>query len=523
MSQSHYKMPPRQKMINLMYIVLTAMLALNVSSDVLDGFTQVEDGLSRTNTNVAVRNSAVYSSLQSVAAANPEKAGRWHERAIEIREAAERMYNSIDSLKLAIVRKADGKKGTPEAIKNRENLDASSIVMLNPMTRNGEKLRLDIDDFRSLVSTVITDSVKRSGIEAMLSTEGRRENEGAPLRSWETVRFDNQPVVAAVAMLTKLQSDVLYAEGEALSSLLNSVDAGDVRVNSLSAFVIPESKFVMRGSPYSAEIVLAAVDSTARPGVVVNGNRLPDGSQHYQLATTSSGSFDYSGYLEVPAPDGSMIRHPFSSSYTVIDPSATVSATMMNVLYAGIDNPLDIAVPGFAPNAVSATMTGGTLQRTATGWVARPSAGAEKAEITVSVDGNGSSPRRQVSTTTFKVRRLPDPAAFIAGTGADGAAERFSGNRPISKASLLASKGLGAAIDDGVLNIDFKITGFETVLFDSMGNAMPEVSDGDKFSRRQLDSFRRMQRGKRFYISHIKAVGPDGVERTLNPIEVIVN
>ncbi len=523
MSQSHNRMSPRQKMINLMYIVLTAMLALNVSSDVLDGFTQVEDGLSRTNTNVAMRNQAVYASLEAAAGANPEKAGKWHERAQEIRREAAAVYATIDSLKLAIVRHADGPDGSPDNIDNRENLEASSVVMLNPMSRRGEKLRQSVDAYRTLVTTALADSVKKAGIEAMLSTESRRDNDVDAVRSWEAVKFENQPVVAAVALLTKLQSDVLYAEGEALSSLLNSVDAGDTRVNRLSAFVIPESRFVMRGSPYEADIVLAAVDTTARPAVWVNGKELPAGTSRYELPTSSSGTFDYSGYLEVPAADGSVSRHPFSSSYTVIDPTATVSATMMNVLYAGIDNPLDIAVPGVAPSGVSATMTGGTLTRTSNGWIARPAPGAEKAEITVSVEPSGHSPRRVVGTTTFKVRRLPDPGAFILLSGADGAAERYRGERPIAKASLLSSKGIGAAIDDGVLDIDFKVTGFETVFFDSMGNAMPEKSDGASFSRRQLDSFRRLSRGKRFYISRIKAVGPDGVERTLNPVEVIVN
>lgn len=517
MSQSHSRMSPRQKMINLMYIVLTAMLALNVSSDVLDGFTQVEDGLSRTNTNVAMRNDAVFATLRSASEANPEKAGRWHERALQIRSAAAAVNATIDSLKYAIVRKADGAEGDPANIDNRENLEASSVVMLNPATRRGEHLRAEIDAYREMVSGAVADSVKRAGIESMLSTAPRRESGIDALRSWESVRFENQPVVAAVALLTKLQSDVLYAEGEALSSLLQSVDAGDVRVNSLQAFVIPESRFVMRGTPYSADIVLAAVDTTARPDITIGGTALPAGQSHYTVDTRSSGTFDYSGFLELRGADGTTARHPFTSSYTVIEPTATVSATMMNVLYAGIDNPLDIAVPGVAPTDVTATMTGGTLTRAANGWTAQPAQGADKAVITVTARTPGGQ-NMTVATTEFKVRRLPDPAAYISLGD-----ERFRGDRPVPKTSLISAKGIGAAIDDGVLDIDFRVVGFETVFFDSMGNALPEVSDGAQFSRRQLDSFRRLSRGKRFYISRIRAVGPDGTERTLNPLEVIVN
>ena len=128
-----------------------------------------------------------------------------------------------------------------------------------------------------------------------------------------------------------------------------------------------------------------------------------------------------------------------------------------------------------------------------------------------------------VNTTTFRVRKLPDPVAFINIKDDKGNPVRYKGGKPIAKASLMNADGLDAAIDDDMLNIGFKVLGFETVFFDSMGNAMPEVSQGASFSQRQKDTFRRLSRGKRFYISHVRAIGPDGVERVLAPVEVIVN
>lgn len=519
MAQSNTRLSPRQKMINLMYIVLTAMLALNVSSDVLDGFTQVEDGLSRTNTNVSQRNDGIYGMLVSAADQNPEKAKVWLDKATEVRAEADRMYKFIDSLKLAIVREADGPSGDVANIQNREDLESASLVMLSPSSGKGPKLRSDIDAYRSYIETIVVDSAKRSSISAALSTAPFQRPGVLVPQSWEEAKFDNQPVVAAITLLTKLQNDVRFAEGEALATLLNQVDAGDVRVNELNAFVIPQSKLVMRGGRYTADIVLAAVDTTARPQIYIDGKLIEDG--HFELTPGASGSFDYSGYLEVPHGDGSVTRHPFTSSYTVIEPTATVSATMMNVLYAGIDNPIGISVPGVAANAVSASMTGGTLTRSGDRWIARPTAIGKDAVITVTATIDGRS--QTVNTTTFRVRRLPDPVAFISYPGSNGVSERYKGGKPIAKSTLLNASGLDAAIDDDMLNIAFRVTGFETVFFDSMGNAMPEVSDGSKFSQRQKDTFRRLSRGKRFYISRIKAVGPDGVERTLNPIEVIVN
>ena len=121
----------------------------------------------------------------------------------------------------------------------------------------------------------------------------------------------------------------------------------------------------------------------------------------------------------------------------------------------------------------------------------------------------------------FKVRRMPDPTPYIAYTDATGNPQECR-NGAIPKHVLASSNGLNAAIDDGVLNIEFNVTGFEILFFDSMGNAMPEMSDGRKFSQRQKNAFKRLGRGKRFYISNVKAIGPDGIERNLSPLEVTI-
>lgn len=509
-------------MINLMYIVLTAMLALNVSSDVLNGFTQVEEGLTRTNSNVEQRNAAILHTLEAFAEQNPDKGKPWYDKACEVRRITEGVYLQIDSIKQLIVREADGDDGDVSDIRNRDNLEAASVVMLSGSRPKGATLRMTIESYREYISSLMVDSVKRNNIQKALSTDPVLRQGTLGKQSWEESKFDNQPVVAAVTLLTKLQNDVKYAEGEALQTLLANVDAGDVRVNELNAFVIPQSRFVMRGGKYSANIVLAAVDTTQRPVVYVNGSRLGNDRGLYELSPGTTGTFDYKGYLEVPHGDGTVSRHPFQSSYTVIEPTATVSATMMNVLYAGIDNPISISVPGVAMNGVSATMTNGSLSRNGDHWVAHPSKVGEEAVVTVNADMDGR--QMTVASTKFRVRKLPDPTPYIAYKDANGNTSHYKGGgRGLSKTFLLNAPGIEAAIDDDLLNIQFKVLSFETVFFDSMGNAIPEVSQGSQFSQRQKDSFRRLSRGKRFYISRVKAVGPDGITRDLAPIEVIVN
>ncbi len=513
------RMSPRQKMINLMYIVLTAMLALNVSSDVLNGFTLVEDGLKRTNSNVSDRNAALYMQLEEFTRQNPQKGKPWLDKAADVRRQTLSLYKYIDSLKLAIVRDADGVDGKVDNILNQDNLEASSKVMVT--YGNGAKLERRLAAYRKYIAAYIADPKKQAAIQKALATEPVLQKGSMIKVPWVSGMFENMPVVASVTLLSKLQNDLLFAEGEALQTLVASVDAGDVRVNKLDAFVIPNSKLVMRGGKYSADIVLAAVDTTQRPAIFVNGRQLPANTRTYEFMAGQTGTFTYSGYLDVTRGDGTTSRYPFQSDYTVIEPTATVSATMMNVLYAGINNPISISVPGVAQNAVSATMTNGSLTRSGDHWNAHPTRVGAECVITVTATLEGRS--QTVSTSTFRVRKLPDPTAYIAYKDLKGNENHYKGSKPFAKSLLLAANGLDAAIDDDLLNVHYSVVDFETIVFDSMGNAMPEKSAGSRFSERQKTSFRRLSRGKRFYITRIRAKGPDGIVRDLSPMEVIVN
>lgn len=334
--------------------------------------------------------------------------------------------------------------------------------------------------------------------------------------------FDNMPAVAAVTLLSKLQNDIRQAESEALSNLITNVDIGDVRVNELNAYVIPNSNMVMRGGKYSANIVLAAIDTTQRPTVYVNGSKLNNDKGLLEFTAGAVGSHDYSGYIEVIRGDGTMARHPFSSSYTVMEPMATISPTMMNVLYAGIDNPISISVPGVPMNAVQANMTNGNLTRKGDTWVARPGQVGTEAVISVTAQMDGRS--QQVGSMTFRVRKLPDPSPFIPIKDAQGNTVSYKGfPKKISKAALMAAETLGAALDDDLLNVSYSVVSFSTVFYDSMGNAIPEVSNGNAFSPRQKEQFKRLKPGKTFFISEVKAKGPDGITRDIPPMQVALN
>ena len=505
----------RQKMINLMYLVFIAMVALNVSSEVLSGFVLVERSLTHTIEGAQQSNDNIMKGLSTAYAKNPSKAEPWYRKGLALTAYADSLYNEIDQLRLLIAQEADGKDANPNDVARKDDMNAPTTVMLNPLTRRGAKLRESIDAFRTYTTQMVRSDSRREHISEMLSTEG------AGGLSWEQQIFENIPTIASLTMLTKLQSDIRSVEGDVLSDLVQNIDSGDLRVNKIAAQVIPRSQLVMQGSQYEASIVLSSYDSTRVPKIVVNGTTLPESAGGiYRVTASKAGTFPISGYIETELPDGTAVKQPFQSEYYVTEPFATVAPTMMNVLYAGINNPISIAVPGVPSQNVTATMTNGTLTRQGNGWVAKPAKIGTPAVITVmakQADGRST----KMAETSLRVRALPDPLPYIQYTDANGATKRFKGGR-IAKRDLLTANGIGAAIDDDLLDVPYQVVRFQLLFFDSVGGVIPEVSNGPTFSTRQRDKIRNMAKGKRFFVSEVTARGPDGIERQIPAIEVIV-
>ena len=340
-------------------------------------------------------------------------------------------------------------------------------------------------------------------------------------------------VLMAMLALNTPTEEELGVKGKSLvekvkRSLLDEPREGDekkkdvklveLNVSEMNAFVIPEKTTLYAGERFNSQVVMAAIDSTQRPEIYVNGSRLQAADGRYSFTAGGVGEHQFSGYILMKGKDGEEIRRNFSQKYTVlpVPNSATVAADLMNVLYAGYANPISISVPGVPANAISASMSGGSFVSKGNGhFVATPSAVGR--DVTIHVTARDKGQVRSLPPFVFHVRKLPDPTAYIA-MGTD----RFRGGG-LAKANLMGATGIHAAIDDGLLDIPFKVVGFETVFFDNMGNAIPLASAGASFSARQREEFRKLYRNRRFYISHIRAVGPDGIMRTLpSSMEVIV-
>ena len=508
---------PRQRMINLMYIVLMAMLALNVSSDVLKGFSLVGESLNRTTANAMKENQTLYDKFAEQLQQNPTKVRPWYDKAMVVKQMSDSLYDFAEQLRWALAREVDGKEGNPDDLENKEDLNASNVVMLSRYTGKGQLLHDKIVAYREAMMTYIADPREKAIIASNLSTDVPR-SENSLGKDWKQYMFEEMPTIASITMLTKLQNDVRNTESEVLRVLAGNIDLKDIRVNELNAYVLPEATTLFPGQTFNSNIFMAAVDTTQRPEIYVNGKRLEtDGT--YSFTVGAPGEYSFSGYLEMPNAAGEVIRREFTQRYNVIAPpvGATVAADLMNVLYAGFENPVSVSASGVPANKITLTMTGGSLTAQGNGkYIARPEKVGE--DVTFNVTGVVNGRTQSMGTYSFKVRKLPDPTAYIA-IGSDN----FRGGR-LSKADILGAKNLGAAIDDGLLNIPFRVLGFEAVFFDRMGNTVISVSQTANFTDAQKELVRELRRGQRFYLSKVRCIGPDGIERTLpQPLEVIVN
>ena len=340
---------PRQKMINLMYVVLMAMLALNVSQDVLKGFVLVGDSLDRTITNAEKENKSIYEDFAAQLKANPTKVRPWYDRALAVKRASDSLCAMAETYKWAIARETDGKEGDPRNIQNKEDLDAAATILLNPVSQHGRKLFKQINAYRNFILSNVTDARQKAIIASNLSTDvpASPDNIG---KNWQEYMFESMPSIAAITMLSKLQSDVRKAENEVIHTLAANIDVKDIRVNELSAYVLPESTTLFPGDEFRSHIFMAAVDTTQRPEIYVNGRRISANGQ-YNFHVGAPGEYTFGGYISMPNAAGEIVRREFKQKYNVIAPpvGATVAADLMNVLYAGYENPISVSASGYRP------------------------------------------------------------------------------------------------------------------------------------------------------------------------------
>lgn len=451
----------------------------------------------------SMRNSHTYASFKTLYDNNPSKVGYWLNHALVVKQKSDEMYTYIENFKRDIIKLGYGKDKSVTDLKEMDNLNVAGEYAIT--RRNGEILKKKITEYKKfLQASVSGDTAKIKMFENNFSTNREKGVDG---RNWEELLFENMPVAAVTTILTKYESDVRIAEGEVVQYLMAQTDVGDYRVNSLRAFVIPVSTYVMAGDKYSATIVLSAIDSTKTPIITANGRTLAKDGK-YEMLCNQIGSFDYSGSISLTY-GGYNRNYPFKSSYTVGAKSATVTNTALNVVYAGIDNELSASVPGVAAANVQLTCGGATISRKPSGlWNCHPNVTSGKITFSISAKMAGATGFVPMGSVTYNVRQLPDPRPFLA----------YSVNG-VEKSVTDGSITLGQ-LNGGVMKADyvnelisanFTVTSF---MLEFPNGEVIETS-GSTLSGTQKNRLSQERVGSRILIRGIKAVGPDRLVRSL--------
>lgn len=486
---------PRQKMIGMMYLVLTAMLALNVSSDILNGFTLVDNSLHTSIESAEIRINRLYEDFKFANEQNPTKVGEWLKKANEFKTDADDLYNYIEKFKVDVVKIADKDKADPKArkIEGRDNLDAAGIYAIKD--GNAKILKSKIDAFAAKLGKAYEGNPEKQKLYASIFSTDRISYE----KTWESSLFELMPVAAVVTMLTKYQNDVRAAESEMIQFLKSRTDADDFRVNKISAMVIPESKSVFLGDKYKARIVLSAIDSTAHTEYFVNGANVANGN--FEQGAGGLGLKKYTGFIRLKKSDGNTIDYPFNSEYMVSQPSATISNSDLNVVYRGIVNNFSVSVPSVAPENIVLTVDGGRYVQKAPGKFEITT--MSEGELTVSVAAKIDKVVKQMGSSKFRIKRLPKPTAFLMDNSGNQRQGGSMSPDDLRSCTVVASYG-----PDELVKANFTIVSF-TMLAD--GFAVKNV-DGNRLDAGFIS---RLTKGKTLILSNIVARGPDGYNQNL--------
>ena len=546
---AHGKETPRQKMIGMMYLVLTAMLALNVSKEAVEAFKRVDEGLTKTIANYIKKNDITYAAFDRAAAENPDKAGKWKNKAQEVKQGANDLFNYIQGLKIEIITKAEGSDSEALLPDNKINIHAikriddtnvpSEILIASNEAGKANALKAAINQYRDFLIETLDGGDKNAeeSILSTLNTDDPRNPENTGTEKWENATFQTLPLVAVITILSKMQVDVRNSEADVLNYLYGQIDAGSFRFNRIDATVIPTSTYVMQGNDYEAKVFVSATDSTQDPEILIgNYNIKPnaDGTKTYEMIGNYSklpvdesgigiyrvkagavGDKSWGGIINIKAPNGTIRSYPFNEKYAVGLPNVVVSPTAMNVLYMGIDNPIDISVPGVGSDKLTAKMSNGDIKKGKYKnyrgeWIAQPKNIGTNAQIIVSANINGKI--QAFPPVEFRVRKIPDPVAKFAGLS--------EGN--IQKSLAGAQQVVSAVLENFEFDLTYTVTGF-TVSVNDKGFDITEPSNNNRLTAKQKNLINNLRAGQRLWIEKITAVGPDGSTRNLPPIILKIN
>jgi gliding motility-associated protein GldM len=524
-------------MIGMMYLVLTAMLALNVSVQILDAFVVVDETMVKTNENFESKVSNTYAQFAAAAEKQPEKAGPFYKKALEVQKKTKELVDYITDLKADMIVFCDGipkeqaKKMTLKEVKSKDNYDKPTRFMIGTTEGRGNakarELRDKIEAYKAFLISLIIDPKQKTDYEKKLGLDTktkRKDTEGKQIE-WETSNFNRVVLAGQIPILNKTIGEVKNAEYDMLGYLMETIDSKSLKFDKVGAKVIPESRLVFSGQEYNADIIVAAFDSRQNPEVywklgldtateemAKNGSLQKldglNGVVNLKIPASGTGEQKFAGVIKIKTADGDQY-HCFKNKFVVTKPMANVSADSLRILYSGIENPLTIAAPVAAEKLK--INFGGCVSRSAGGgrYFVKPPTGARTVNISISADMEGRT--QALGGTPFRIKPVPDPIAYIGG--------RTKGK--VSKSELAGFGRVAAAMSpDFPYILRWNVTSFTVDVKSPTGEKSGEnTNNGPAFDGTTTRKINSATPGSRITFSDIQCTNPViGTRTALNSV-----
>ena len=526
------KETPRQKMIGMMYLVLTALLALNVSKEILNAFVIVEDGLNKTNDNFDGKNGVLYSKFEKAMADNKVKTEPWYKKAIAIKKRSAELCKMVDDLESDLYLDVQGLPSKEVAdtfqlkmLDSKDNYDAPTRILLGatPEEPGADAKIVPFKDELIKFKKELIDIVpakEKANLKIGLNTDDVYSINDEKMVHWEYNNFDHTTMAATMCIFAGIKNDIKNAESDVVGLLLKAITADDFSFDAVEAKVVPNSNYVIAGEEFQADIFVSAHSSTQAPEILIgqldtSNVKMPKivgvgekveviaGVGKFKRATGGEGVQNYAGVINVKGPDGAIKAYPFSGDYMVARPSMAISPTKMNVFYIGVENPVDISVAGAAPTDVVATMSGGggsILNKGQGHYIVKVSSGNE-CSVNVSIKTKTGS--KSMGAMKFRVKKVPSPQASYAGVTGDG---------KVSKGELMNAGGVIPKLEDFVFDLKFPVVSWNMSIFVN-GVYADYTATGASATGQMKEILGRVKPGQKVLIEEVKVQAPDGVRK----------
>jgi gliding motility-associated protein GldM len=503
------KVSVRQKMINMMYLVLTALLALNVSAEILKAFHLVEVSMEKAGANIDKKNTSTIEGIEKYVKNNPKdpKGVDAQNKALQVDKIAKDALKYLSDLKIILVDGAGGRKegedGKPnpnEEITEASNIEKHANLMI--VQGKGAEMKAKINEWRTKMLALVPEKYKNEVRSDLVAVDPKDSKQ-----TWESEMFEHSPVAAVVTLLTKTENDVKNTESQVLDQLNKDLLISDYVVTGFVPKVIPNNgTYITAGGKYSSDIFLAAESGRMAFDLTVNGSpvKVEGGVGKYEVIASGEGEKKYTANITQRKTDGNLETYKVEGSYFVVKPLAVVSATKMNVVYRGLENPISVSVPGYSASQTQVTSSLGSLKPSTQAGTFNLSIPVNDAnrELTISVSVKAPEGVKKMGEQKYRIKNIPKPTPMLGAIEASGA---------VTSAQLRSAAFVFTALKDFAFEgVNYTPLSYTIVYAPKKGDARPFQGNGASIPSDARAAFNGARPGDRVILTNIKAMGPAG-------------